>query len=146
MRPASAYGDGAALDRPQADWRDQMRLLIIGAAVLALGACGSPGGNAADAPANAANAANAADVANAANAANAVDTAAVIANLSQTEQQGVFLRAIRDADIPCRDVTEAEQVEPTNGVPTWRAQCEQGAAHLIIVKPDGSAQVVSRTD
>jgi len=79
------------------------------------------------------------------NAANAVDYVAAIRNLSEVERQAVFLRAIRDANLPCRDVTEVEEIEPQGGMPTWRAQCEQGAAHLITVQPDGSAQVMSRT-
>ena len=118
-----------------------MRLFIIGMAALTLGACsGANESNEAAAPIE-----NAANVENAVNAANAVDHVAAINNLSQTEQQGVFLRAIRDADLPCRDVTLVEQVEPTQGIPTWRAQCDQGAAHLIVVKPDGNAQIISRT-
>jgi len=121
-----------------------MRLFLIGMATLALTACG--GANEADTtPMD--NAADAAATANmAANAANAVDHVAAIENLSETEQQGVFLRAIRDADIPCRDVIETEKLEPQGGVATWRAQCEQGNAHLILVQPDGSAQVMSRTN
>lgn len=118
-----------------------MRLFIIGMAALTLSACNSASEpNAATAPVD-----NAAAVDNATNAANAVDYVAAIQNLSQTEQQGVFLRAIRDADLPCRDVISVEQVEPMQKLPTWRAQCDQGDAHLIIVKPDGNAQIVSRT-
>lgn len=118
-----------------------MRLFLIGMTALTLAACDSAADrNAATPPPE-----NAAQMMNATNAANAVDHVAAINNLSQTEQQGVFLRAIRDADLPCRDVTSVEHIEPTNGVPTWRAQCDQGAAHLIMVKPDGNAQIVSRT-
>ncbi len=115
-----------------------MRLLMIGMTALSLAACSGPSENAAQAPANDAVAVDAA-----ANAGNAVDTA--IANLSDLQRQGVMLGAIRDANIPCRDVTEVEQVEPTDGKATWRAKCEEGDYHLIVVAPDGNAQVVSRT-
>lgn len=80
-----------------------------------------------------------------ANAANGVDVVATIANLSELEQQGVFFRAIRDAGLPCQDVVAVEAVEPMQGVPTWRAQCEDQSFHLIQVTPDGSARVTSRT-
>lgn len=110
-------------------------------AVLALGACGSP---APEAAGNAAgNAVSAAENA-AGNAANAVNYVAEIGNLSDIEQQGVFFRAIRDAGLPCRDVNKVEPMEPEGGVPTWRASCEQGDQHLVQVKPDGSAVVISR--
>ncbi|MBB5987564.1 hypothetical protein [Sphingobium lignivorans] len=113
-----------------------MRLLLIGIATLSLAACGGTPENSVE---------NAAIPA-AENAENAVNYVAEIGNLSDTQQQAVFFRAIRDAGIACRDVTSVEQIEPQNGVQTWRAQCDQGGQHLIQVLPDGSAQVVSRTE
>lgn len=116
-----------------------MRLLLISTTLLALAGCSpateTPDNNAAavDAAANAV-----------ANEANAVNYIAEIGNMSETQRQGVFLRAIRDADISCRDVTKVERIADQQGTPTWRAQCEQGAQHLIQVEPDGSAKVVSR--
>lgn len=117
-----------------------MRLLLISTTLLALAGC-SPAPQTSDNNAAAVDAA-----ANAtANDAEAVNYIAEIGNMSETEQQGVFLRAIRDADIPCRDVIKVERIEGQGGVPTWRAQCDQGAQHLIEVLPDGSAKVISRT-
>ncbi len=109
-----------------------MRLSLIVMTTLAVAGCSSKVENAAE-PAVPANAVNAAD-----------NVASKVASLTEDERQGVFLRAIRDSDISCRDVVKAEQIEPTQGTPTWRAQCEQGDAHLILIKPDGSAQVISR--
>jgi len=117
-----------------------MRLLLISTTVLALAGCNP----ATEAPANNAAAIDAAETA-AANAANTVNYVAEIGNMAENEQQGVFLRAIRDADISCRDVIKVERIEGQSGVPTWRAQCDQGAQHLIEVLPDGSAKVISRT-
>lgn len=115
-----------------------MRLFLIGTTVLALAGC-SPAN---DTPAD--NAVNAAANATA-NPAGAVNYVAEIGNMSEAGQQGVFLGAIRDADIACRDVTKVERLPDEHGVPTWRAQCDQGAQHLIQVQPDGSAKVTSRT-
>lgn len=111
-----------------------MRLSLITIAALTLTACNSKVENKAEPAGTAANASNA-----------AVDVAAQVAALPENERNGVFLRAIRDSDLSCRDVNKAEQIEPTQGAPTWRAYCEQGDAHLIVLKPDGSAQVISRT-
>lgn len=117
-----------------------MRVFFVGMAVLTLAACGGANENATTTQ-NIAAPDNALE-----NAANAVDHIAEIENLSETEQQGVFFRAIRDANLPCRDVTEVQRIEPQGGMPTWRAQCEQGDAHLIMVQPDGTAHVMSRTN
>jgi hypothetical protein len=115
-----------------------MRLVLIGLTALALTACsGAPEKPAAN------EAQNAASVP--ANGAEAVNYVAEIGNMTEQDRQGVFLGAIRDADVPCRDVVKVEQVEPMQGIPTWRASCEEGLQHLIQVKPDGSAQVISRT-
>lgn len=118
-----------------------MRLLLIGTTLLALVGC-SPANNASNNSAidNAAAAANTAT-----NQGEAVNYVAAIANLPEASQQGVFLGAIRDANISCRDVTKVERLPDEHGVPTWRAQCDQGAQHLIQVQPDGSAKVTSRT-
>lgn len=116
-----------------------MRMFLVGIATLALAACG--GANDGAATQNSLTADNALE-----NAANAIDHIAAIENLSETEQQGVFFRAIRDANLPCRDVTKVERIEPQGDMPTWRAQCEQGDAHLIMVQPDGTAHVMSRTN
>jgi hypothetical protein len=116
-----------------------MRLFLIGMATLALAACSGADDNMTAPMDNAAIATNEMD-----NAANAIDHVAAIENLSNTQQQAVFLRAIRDANIPCRDVTTVERIEPQGGLTTWRAQCDQGDAHLIAVQPDGNAQVMSR--
>jgi len=117
-----------------------MRLFLISTTLLALAGC-SP-----------ANVASNNDVAidNAAasvpsNHGEAVNYVAEIDNMSENGKQGVFLGAIRDADISCRDVTKVERIADQHGVPTWRAQCEQGEQHLIQVQPDGSAKVTSRT-
>ncbi len=118
-----------------------MRFIALPLAVMALGACSSPAPEANRTDAGAINAAaNAAD-----NSANAVNYVNAIDQLGETAKQGVFFRAIRDAGMPCRDVVKLEKIAPMRGVPTWRADCDQGSQHLIQVKPDGSAVVISPT-
>lgn len=76
---------------------------------------------------------------------NASNYVAEVSALSTRERDAVFYRAIHDAGLPCQQVVSSEEVTATDGTPTWRAQCEDGAPHLILVKPDGSAQVISNT-
>ena len=107
-----------------------MRAVSIVLALLALGACDSSDKHAvekADAVGNVAN------------------YTAVVSGLSERERNPVFLRAVRDAGLPCQDVTKSEQVSGGGAGRMWRAQCEDGVAHLVQVMPDGTANVVSRT-
>ncbi len=117
-----------------------MRLTFFSLAALMLTGCGAgseqPSGMAM----------NAADNAVSENAAtNTVDYVAAIDALSEDQQAAVFFRAIRDAGVPCRGVTKVEKTNPWQGIPSWLADCEAGNQHLVQVKPDGSAVVVSRT-
>jgi len=113
-----------------------MRLILIGLATLALAACGQK------TPHETGNAAMNAAAQVPGNEANVV---AAIGNLNEVSQQAVFFRAIRDAGLECRDVVEVAQIDPIGGIPTWRAQCQGGAEHVIQVKPDGNAVVISPT-
>jgi hypothetical protein len=64
--------------------------------------------------------------------------------LSERQRDAVFLHAIRDAGLPCQNVTGSEQIAAADRAPMWRAQCDDGVAHLVQVMPDGTANVVSR--
>ena len=114
-----------------------MRPILFSLCALALAGCGAqpeqPVAN--EVAVNAAG--NAAD--------NAVDHVAAIEALSEDQQAAVFFRAIRDAGVACRAVVKVEKTEPWQGIPSWLADCEAGDQHLIQVKADGSAVVVSRT-
>lgn len=116
-----------------------MRLILFGMAALALAGCS---GKKEEAPANAID--NAANAAGAMNAGNVTNVAATVAGLSKEQRDGVLFRAIRDAGLPCQDIKQSEAMEPTQGKATWRAQCEDDAYHLIVINPDGNAQVISR--
>lgn len=78
-------------------------------------------------------------------AGNGVNSVAEITALPEAAQNAVFLRAIRDAGLDCQDILKGERIEATGGKATWRAQCEDGKFHLVLVNPNGSAEVISRT-
>lgn len=75
---------------------------------------------------------------------NTLDFAAAVAKLPLGQQRGVFLRAIRDAGLPCQDVTEVKRFPDEHGVSIWRAECDDQSQQLIQIKKDGTATVVSR--
>lgn len=91
-------------------------------------------------------AANTADPAVAANEADATNYQAEVAKLPVAAQEGVFLRAVRDAGLACQKVTKSERLEDRQGNPTWRATCDGDNPHLISITRDGTAKIVSRTD
>ena len=73
-------------------------------------------------------------------------TARVIA-MSDRERNVVFVRALIDAGLPCDGVTASERLPDQDGKPLWRADCKApGSSHLITVTPDGTVQMVSRSD
>lgn len=77
---------------------------------------------------------------------NAIDYPAKIEGLPERQRNGVFLRAIRDAGLPCQNVTASQRVDDGDGMPMWRAYCEDGKPHLVQVMLDGTANVVSLAD
>jgi hypothetical protein len=64
--------------------------------------------------------------------------------LPKGQREAVLFRAIRDAGLPCQEITNVEQIQPIGGNPTWRAQCDGSDSHLIQIMPNGIANVVSR--
>lgn len=99
------------------------------AAALALSACGSE-----PAPAPAPTTAEVAE--------DGTDYQAAVAALSEPQRNGVFIRAIRDAGLPCQGVTKSEQQGDTGSI--WRATCEGGVEHVVSIQPDGNAKVSTR--
>lgn len=124
-----------------------LRIMPIVAAVLLAGCQGSdePG-----LPANGVDAAPLnADQAEANALGNAVAgenvTAKVLA-MNDRQRNVVFIRAIMDAGLPCQQVVSSERVADQDGKPLWRANCGGGVAHMVSITPDGTANIVSRTD
>ena len=83
---------------------------------------------------------------NAAQAAgNGQDIAAAVANLPAGQQRGVFFRAVRDAGLPCQDITDVQRFPDEHGVRIWRVECDDHSQQLIQISKDGTAAVVSRS-
>jgi hypothetical protein len=73
-------------------------------------------------------------------------TAKVLAMNDRTRNV-VFVRALLDAEIPCDGVESSERLPDRDGKPLWRANCTgNGGSHMIQITPDGTANIVSRTD
>ncbi len=121
------------------------KLMIVPVfAAIALGGCGAPSGN----DAAGANAALTPEPANAVGNELASEniTARVLA-MGDRERNVVFVRALMDAGLPCDGVTSSERLPDQDGKPLWRANCKApGGSHMIGITPDGTAQIVSRTD
>jgi len=75
---------------------------------------------------------------------NVQDYAAAVAALPVGQQRGVFLRAIRDAGLPCQDIVDSTRFPDEHGVSSWRAECDDGSQQLIEIHKDGNATVITR--
>lgn len=84
--------------------------------------------------------------ANAATNASGEDVGQRVAALSERERNVVFIRAILDANLPCQAVKTSERMEDQDGRPLWRANCSGDGSHMITITPDGTANIVSRSD
>ena len=66
---------------------------------------------------------------------------AQVAKLEPAARNAVLLRAIRDAGQDCQGVTESLAQKGTPGL--WTARCTDRAGYGVLIKPDGTAQVIS---
>jgi hypothetical protein len=108
------------------------RLLVPAAALLMLSACGSPQQNT--------------PVATNTIAAPEDDYVAKVRALPKRQQQGVFLRAIRDDGRDCQDVTAAQEVGTIDSAPTWAVTCDKQTRWLVAIKADGIATVIAPSE
>lgn len=70
---------------------------------------------------------------------------AAVSKLDEGLRNGVLEKAIRASGAACPSVTGSERAEIRPGVRGWKAQCNNGSAHLIEIASDGTAKVTSRT-
>lgn len=122
------------------------RIVLPVLAALALAGCGSGGEGSGGA--NGAAAIDAADAeANAAgNAAGGANVLAAVLEMNDRQRNVVFIRALMDAGIACQSVVSSERLPDQDGKPLWRANCSDQRSHMIGITPDGTANIVSRTD
>ena len=64
-------------------------------------------------------------------------------SLSEGERNAVFIRAIRDAGLPCQQVESSARAGEHQGLPLWTARCENGVTWTIVLGNDGSAAVLN---
>lgn len=70
--------------------------------------------------------------------------AAQVARLDEAQRNGVLERAIRASGAACPTVGKSHRAEVRTGVTGWKAECDNGTAHLIEILSDGTAKVTSR--
>lgn len=68
-----------------------------------------------------------------------------IVALPKRLQDGVMLRAIRDAGLTCQTVSELTRVETRSDRIRWRVVCDGTEPYVVEITPDGTAQIRSRT-
>ncbi|WP_176590065.1 hypothetical protein [Sphingobium sp. EM0848] len=106
-----------------------MRKMIVLAAVFSLMSCGESSDQTPVRP----------------QAAPETGAAAEVAKLDERLRNGVLEKAIKASGALCPSVTKSERAEVRTGVKGWKAECDNGTAHLIEIHADGTANVTSRT-
>ncbi len=81
------------------------------------------------------------------NGAEPANVTATVLAMNDRTRNVVFIRALLDAGIPCDGVESSVRLPDRDGKPLWRANCTgTGGSHMIQITPDGTANIVSRTD
>ena len=62
------------------------------------------------------------------------------------QRDAVFIRALRDAGIPCQGVEASSYLGTNSGNASWTASCEDRSQWLITVGSSGVAQIMSLSD
>lgn len=117
------------------------------AAAAMLGACQPAAETATNTGTAEANVVNEAAEANATGNATGENIAARVVAMNDRQRNVVFIRALLDAGLPCDGVESSVRMPDRDGQPLWRANCVgNGGSHMITITPDGTANIVSRTD
>jgi hypothetical protein len=66
-----------------------------------------------------------------------------VAALSDGQRKAVFIRAIRDAGLPCQHVDSSAPGGAYRGMPVWTAVCQGGGRWTIVIGSDGGAQILN---
>lgn len=78
------------------------------------------------------------------NTTEAVETAnqaEVVAAMPTGSQNGILIRAIRDAQLPCQEVRSAEPQESKDRSMHWLVKCDGKFSYLVAIAPDGVATI-----
>lgn len=121
------------------------RIVLPALAALVLAGCGPSGQTGSENAATVPNAADA-EVNAVGNAAGGENATAAVLTMNDRQRNVVFIRALLDAGIECQAVTSSERLPDADGKPLWRANCSDKRAHMISITPDGTANIVTRTD
>ena len=73
----------------------------------------------------------------------AQNTQSVLDNANAEQRNGVFIRAILDANQPCQHVTGSTRGPTIQGHESWIATCVGGAQYQIVITGPGAAQVTA---
>ncbi|AJP72176.1 hypothetical protein [Sphingomonas hengshuiensis] len=124
------------------------RLLLIAVAGLAVAACQPAADEKGSTPNVTVEPGNSDDLeANAiGNDAETGNVLATVLGMSDRQRNVVFIRAILDAGLPCQEVKASTRLPDQDGQPLWRADCDGGKSHMISITPDGTANIISRSD
>jgi hypothetical protein len=69
------------------------------------------------------------------------DAQARVQALPEGQRNAVLIRAIRDANLVCQQVTQSSSAKTTTKLPVFEATCEDGAVYAIAYRDDGTAAV-----
>jgi hypothetical protein len=74
------------------------------------------------------------------------DYQARVTEMSRGQRNAVFIRAIRDAGLPCQHVAASAYIAKYRGFDMWTAQCPGSGDWALLIGPKGTAQVISCAD
>lgn len=63
-------------------------------------------------------------------------------DMPERQRAAVFIRAIRDAGIPCQEIEQSRYIGEIEGQPSWAARCAGLGEHRIVIGRDGMASVI----
>lgn len=65
--------------------------------------------------------------------------------LPEGQRNGVFIRAIRDANLACQQVTGSTEKQGPEGRPYFETRCQDGGVYAVSIADDGTAFVQPMT-
>ncbi|HEX8639967.1 MAG TPA: hypothetical protein VF704_02310 [Allosphingosinicella sp.] len=66
--------------------------------------------------------------------------------MPEGQRKAVFIRAIQDAGQECQHVESSQRAGEHQGFPVWNATCAGGGTWTIVVREDGTANVLNAAE